>query len=72
MRLGGILTNKKRKEITKELYESSKKINNTDPNTRLRKRQKENLLRRLIEQNNLLVKKERFMHIDHDDLQFKK
>ena len=70
IRLGGILTNKKRKEITRELYESLKKINNTNPNTRLRKRQKENLLKRLIEQNNLLVKKERFMHIDHDDLQY--
>ena len=45
-RLGGILTNKKRKEITKELYETLKKINNT--NTRLRKRQKENLLNNLL------------------------
>ena len=48
-RLGDILTNKKRKEITKELYESLKKINNTNRNTKLRKRQKENLLKRLIE-----------------------
>ena len=58
-RLGSTLTSKRRKEITKELYESLKKINNTNRNTRLRKRQKENLLKRLIEQYNLLVKKER-------------
>ena len=56
-RLGDILTNKKRKEITKELYESLKKINNTNRNTKLRKRQKENLLKRLIEQYNLFSKK---------------
>ena len=54
----------------KELYESLKKINNTDRNTRLRKRQKERTLIRLIEQNNSLVRKERFMHTDYDDLPY--
>ena len=35
-RLGDILTNKKRKEITKELHESLRKMNNTNQNTKLR------------------------------------
>ena len=39
-RLGSILTNKERKEISKELYETFKKVNDTNRNTRLRKRQK--------------------------------
>lgn len=39
-RLGSILTNKERKEISKELYETLKKVNDTNRNTRLRKRQK--------------------------------
>ena len=56
-KLADILTNKNRNKITKELYESLKKINNTNRNTRLRKKQKENLLKQLIEQYNLLVKK---------------
>ena len=66
-RLGAVLTNKERKKIIKELYESLKKINNTNRNTRLRKTQKERMLIRLIEQNNSLVRKERFMHTDYDD-----
>ena len=55
--LGNLLSNKERKEITKELYESLRKINNTNWNTRLRRRQKERLLTQLINQNNELVKK---------------
>ena len=39
-RLGSILTNRERKEISKELYETLKKVNDTNRNTRLRKRQK--------------------------------
>ena len=69
-RLGSILTNKESTKITKVLYESLKKINNTNRNTRLRKKQKERLLKRLIEQNNSLVRKERFMHTDYDDIQY--
>ena len=69
-RLGNILTNKERKKITKELYETLKKVNNTDKNRRLRKRQKERLLRKLIEQNNELVKKEQFVQNRYDDLEY--
>ena len=39
-RLGSIITNKERTKTTKELYETLKKINNTNRNTRLRKKQK--------------------------------
>ena len=60
-RLGNILTNTESNEITKELFESLKRINST----------KENLLKRLIEQSNLLVQKERFLHTDYDDLQYR-
>ena len=69
-RLGSILTYKERNKITKELYESLKKINNTNRNARLRKKHKERLLKRLIEQNNSLVRKERFMHTDYDNIQY--
>ena len=69
-RLGNILTNQEWKEITKELYETLKKVNNTDKNTRVRKRQKERLLRKLIEQNNELVKKEQFVLNRYDDLEY--
>ena len=69
-RLGSIITNKERTKIAKELYETLKKINNTNPNTRLRKKHKERLLKELIDQNNLLVRKERFVHSDYDDLQY--
>ena len=37
-RLGPLLTNNERKKSTKDLYESLKKLNNTDKNTRLRKK----------------------------------
>ena len=39
-RLGSIITNKERAKTTKELYETLKKINNANRNTRLRKKQK--------------------------------
>ena len=48
-----------------------KRINNTNGKTRLRNRQKENLLKRLIEQSNLLVQKERFLHTNYYDLQYR-
>ena len=51
------MTNKERTKITKELYETLKKINNTNRNTRLREKQKEPLLKKLTDQNNSLVKK---------------
>ena len=69
-RLGSILTNNERNRITKELYKSLKKLNNTNRNTRLRKKQKEQTLLKLIKQNNYLLKKERFMHTDYDDLEY--
>ena len=56
-RLGSVTTNKERTKITKELYETLKNINNTNRNSRLRKTQKEQFLRKLIDQNNLLLKK---------------
>ena len=56
-RLGSIITNKERNKITKELHETLKKINNTNRNTRLRKKAKERLLKKLIDQDNSLVKK---------------
>ena len=69
-RLGSVITNKERTNIAKELYETLKKINNANPNTRLRKKHKQQLLKKLIDQNNLLVRKERFVHSDYDDLQY--
>ena len=68
--LRSIITNKERTKTTKELYETLKKINNTNRNTRFSKKQKEPLLKKLIVQNNSLVKKERFTHSDYDDLQY--
>ena len=53
-RLGNLLTNKERSKITKELNDILKKINNRNRNTRLRKKQKENILLRLIKQHNSL------------------
>lgn len=64
------MTNNERKKITKDLYESLKKLNNTDKNTRLRKKQKENMLKRLISQYNILFKKVQFMNKDYSDLQY--
>ena len=69
-RLGPLLTNNERKKSTKDLYESLKKLNNTDKNTRLRKKQKENMLKRLISQYNILFKKVQFMNKDYSDLQY--
>ena len=68
-RLRSIITNKEKNKITKELNETLKNINNINRNTRLRK-QKERLLKKLIDQNNSLVRKERFMYSDYDDLQY--
>ena len=56
-RLGSLIANNERPKIAKELYETLEKINNTNRNSRLRKTQKEQLLRKLIDQNNLLLKK---------------
>ena len=47
-----------------------KKVNNTNRNTRLRKRQKENKLIKLIEHHNSLAKKEKYMDLNYDDLQY--
>ena len=70
-RLGNILTNKERNKMTKELYELLKRINNTNRNTRLRKKkQKENLLKWLIEQFKSLAKKEQYMLNNYDDVQY--
>ena len=38
VRLGNLLTNKERREITKNLQDTLQKVNNTNRNTRLRKR----------------------------------
>ena len=46
--LGNLLTNKERTKIAKELHNISKKVNNKDRNTRLRNRQKQNILIKLI------------------------
>ena len=67
-RLGNLLTNKERSKITKELNDILKKVNNRNRNTRLRKKQKENILLRLIKQHNSLSKKERYVDLDYDDL----
>ena len=47
-----------------------KKVNNTNRNTRLKKRQKENILIKLIEHHNSLEKKEKYMDHNYDDLQY--
>ena len=47
-RLGNLLTNKERTKIAKELHNILKKVNNKDRNTRLRNRQKQNILIKLI------------------------
>ena len=70
-RLRSIITNKEKNKITKELNETLKNINNINRNTRLRK-QKERLLKKLIDQHNSLVRKERFMYTDYDDLQYQR
>ena len=65
-----MLTNKERNKVTKELYDLLKRVNNKNQNTILRKKQKENILLRVIEQHNYLSENERFMDIDYDDLQY--
>ena len=64
--LSEILSRKEKNKIIKELYDILEKIRNT----RLRKNQKEKMLLRVIEIYNDLVKKERFMDLDYDDLQY--
>ena len=49
-----------------------KKYNNRRQNTRLRKRQKDNLILKLIEQHNSLSKKEQYMDLNYDDLQYQR
>ena len=69
-RLGSIITYRERNKITKELNETMKNINNINRNTGLRKKQKDRFSKKLIHQNNSLVRKERFMYSDYDDLQY--
>ena len=44
-----------------------KKVNNTNRNTRLKKRQKENIFIKLIEHHNSLAKKEKCMDLNYDN-----
>ena len=64
--LSDILSRKEKNKIIKELYDILEKIRNT----RLRKNQKEKILLTVIEIHNDLAKKERFMDLDYDDLQY--
>ena len=61
-RLGNLLTNKESTKITKELHNILNKVNNKDRNARLRNRQKESLLMKLIKQQ-LFSKKKRSIWI---------
>ena len=70
VRLGNLITNKERTKITEKLHDTLKKVNNTNRNTRLKKREKENILIKLIEQHNSLEKKEKYMDLNYDDLQY--
>ena len=70
LRLGNLLTNKERTRITTEINDILKKFNNRKPNTRLRKRQKDNLVLKLIEQHNSLSEKEQYMDLNYDDLHY--
>ena len=65
-----MLTNKERNKITEELNKILIQVNNKDKNTRLRNRQKENILLELIKQHNSLAKKEKYMDLNCDDLQY--
>ena len=47
-----------------------KKVNNTNRNTRLKKRQKENILIKLIEHHNSLAKKEKYMDLNYDNSRY--
>ena len=69
-RLGNLLTNKERNKITKELNNILIKVNNKNKNTRLKNRKKENILIKLIKQHNSLAKKEKYMDLNYDDLQY--
>ena len=60
-RLGDIVTNKDRKEITKKLYEIEKKENLSDNG-------KEEIYDHLVKLVKHLNKKEKYQYHDHDDL----
>ena len=62
-RLGDIVTNKDRKEITKELYEIEKKENLSD-------KEKEEIYDHLVKLVKNLDKKEEYKYHDHDDLDY--
>ena len=70
VRLGNLLTNKEITKITKKLHDTLEKIKNTNRNTKLRKRQKENISINLIEHHNSLAKKEKCMDLNYEDLQY--
>ena len=72
LRLGNLLTNKERTRITTEINDILKKFNNRKQNARLRKRQKDNLVLKLIEQHNSFTKKEQYMDLNYDDLQYQR
>ena len=65
-----LITNKERTKITKKLHNILEKINNANRNTRLKKRQKENILTKLIEHQNSLAQKEKYMDLNYDDVQY--
>ena len=60
-RLGNIVTNKDRKEITKELYEIEKKENLSD---------KENIYDDIVKLVKTLNKKEKYQYHDRDNLDY--
>ena len=62
-RLGDIVTNKDRKKITKELYETEKKENLSD-------KEKEEIYDHLVKLVKNLDKKEEYKYHDHDDLDY--
>ena len=70
VRLGNLLANKERTKITKKIHDTLKKVNNTNRNTRLKKRQKENILIKLIEHHNSLAKKEKYMDLNYDNSRY--
>ena len=70
VRLRNLITNKEKTKITKKLNNILEKINNTNRNTRLKKRQKENILIKLIDHQNSLAKKEKYMDLNYDDVQY--
>ena len=70
VRLGNLITNKERTKVTKKLHDTLKKVNNTNRNTRLKKRKKENILIKLIEHHNSLAKKEKYMDLNYDNSRY--